>query len=68
MGADRRNAFKCLFHQEKGTLKSAQKVSMYSENARWKCERLFPVWLMKRLPGAFLRLAPYSEHVLAGKY
>jgi hypothetical protein len=33
IGVDRRNAAKCLFHQEKGTLKSAQKVYIYSENA-----------------------------------
>jgi hypothetical protein len=33
IGVDRRNALKCFFHQEKGTLKSTQKVYMYSENA-----------------------------------
>jgi hypothetical protein len=33
IGVDRRNALMCLFHQEKGTLKNAQKVYLYSENA-----------------------------------
>ena len=33
IGVDRRNALKRLFHQEKGALKNAQKVCLYSENA-----------------------------------
>jgi hypothetical protein len=33
IGADRRKEAEWLFHQEKATLQSSQKVHMYSENA-----------------------------------